>query len=173
MSKRDGYHRRYFEGNKNRINENRRRNYLCKKESVLGLRSLFEESAAARTKTQQQTISKNAIKNADEVSISNVEELFPEKPESEFAMVMGGTKPDQGPAEFGASPRRTTCAQDNAASNGCASDSSGDVVRKNVATNDVVRSKVVRNGEKTMHVVQSDTELALNERSSSPLPKIP
>jgi hypothetical protein len=104
VSRKD-YHQEYFQKNKAKINARSRKNYQAKKESHQT--QLFEESAAPPVKVEQQTVSSREEANSE--SISNVEELFPEKPEiSEFAMVGNGNGLIGGPES---DPRRTTQAQ--------------------------------------------------------------
>ncbi len=117
MSRKD-YHQEYFQKNKEKINARNRRNYLAKKEShqTQLLLPQEEESAAPPSKAEQQTT--ESRKESSSESISNVEDLFPEKPEfSEFAMVGNGLI--RGPET---DPRRTTQTQHSSSSQGDARD---------------------------------------------------
>ena len=94
------YQQKYFQENKEKILA--RRKELRLKKRYGNQREIFSESAAQPGKVEQQTVS--SCEEANELSISNVEELFPEEQvESGYAMV-GGMEP----AEFGAGSSRIT-----------------------------------------------------------------
>ena len=109
------YQAKYFQENKDKILAKRREKRL--KDLTAGQKELFSESAAQPSKVKQQTV--DNLDEANEFSISNVEELFPVKTEltNEYAMVgngeIRGSETD---------PRRTTWAQHSSQTVGIARD---------------------------------------------------
>jgi len=98
---RKSYQQKYFQENKEKILARRKELRLKKRHG--NQQELFSESAAQPGKVEQQTVS--SCEEANELSISNVEELFPVKAETETGYAMAG---GMEPAEVGAGSSRIT-----------------------------------------------------------------